>query len=218
MIESNPLVTCLCLTRNRREWLPKAIACFQLQTYANRELLIVADGEEVADLIPENDARIRLVYAWSGLSVGRKRNFGCGLAQGSVIAHWDDDDYSAPERLSYQVWRLRESGKAVTGFHSLKFTDGKAWWQYQGASSFVCGTTLCYERGWWLSHPFEDMQVMQDENFATRAASCRQLAADGELNLMYATIHAGNTSPRSINGDPNSPYRPLPGFTWSDGA
>ena len=49
---SLPLVTCMMLTRNRREWLPRAIACYQAQTYANRELLIVMDGEDTRDAIP----------------------------------------------------------------------------------------------------------------------------------------------------------------------
>ena len=48
-----PLVTCLCLTRNRRGFLPRAIECFVAQTYEERELLIVDDGDDsIADLAP----------------------------------------------------------------------------------------------------------------------------------------------------------------------
>jgi O-antigen biosynthesis protein len=210
-----PSVTCLCLTRNRREWLPKAIACFQLQTYANRELLIVADGDDVADLVP-SDPRIFLVYTAPGLCVGRKRNFGCATARCPLIAHWDDDDWSAPTRLAHQVKRLQETGKAVTGFHSLKFTDGARWWQYNGAASYVCGTTLCYRQDHWWHYPFAEKQIGQDEEFAMQAAGRKQLAADGDLDLMYATIHAGNTSPRHITAA--GQYAPLVGFEWSDAA
>jgi hypothetical protein len=46
-------VTCLCLTRNRPEWLPKAIKSFQSQTYRRRELMILADGQDVRHLVPE---------------------------------------------------------------------------------------------------------------------------------------------------------------------
>ena len=56
---TDPLVSCICLTRNRREWLPKAIDCFEQQTYSQRELVIVWDGEPVADLVPSAD-NIRL--------------------------------------------------------------------------------------------------------------------------------------------------------------
>src|SRR5690348_4458021 len=98
-----PLVTCLCLTRNRREWLPQAIVCFQLQTYEHRELLIVADGDDVSDLVPQEDSRIRLVCSGSRLTIGAKRNYGCAHACGEIIAHWDDDDYSAQQRLTEQV-------------------------------------------------------------------------------------------------------------------
>lgn len=207
-----PLITCMCLTRNRREWLPKAIECFQLQTYANRELLIVMDGEDVSDLLPR-DERIRLVATTEGLKVGAKRNIASEYAAGDIIAHWDDDDYSMPERLSAQFESLSASGKAVTGYYAMKFTDGAHWWQYMGAPSFALGTSLCYLRSWWRTHPFADMQVGQDEMFATIAARDKQLAAEGDLELMYATIHPVNTSPRVIN-DSSHCWTELPGYQW----
>ena len=40
-----PLVTCVCLTRNRREFLPRAIECFLAQTYEPRELLVLNDDK-----------------------------------------------------------------------------------------------------------------------------------------------------------------------------
>src|SRR3954465_8432998 len=108
-----PLVTCLCLTRNRREWLPRAIACFQAQTYERRELLIVADGDDVRDLVAGLPALPPGTLGCTGarLGIGAKRNWGCQRATGELIAHWDDDDYSAPTRLADQVARLLESGK-----------------------------------------------------------------------------------------------------------
>ena len=75
------------------------------------------------DLLPD-DASIRLVHIEQGRTIGEKRNFGAGRARGAVIAHWDDDDYSAPDRLEDQVGRLLQSGKAVTGYFAMRFTDG----------------------------------------------------------------------------------------------
>jgi glycosyltransferase involved in cell wall biosynthesis len=193
-------VTCLCLTRNRRQWLPQAIQCWTLQTYANRELLIVADGEDVQDLVPANDASIRLVHLAAMAQIGDKRNLGCELARGSVIAHWDDDDYSAPERLADQVERLHATWKAVTGYHSMRFTDGQRAWRYQGSLHYAIGTSLCYRRAWWQVHPFPSQQVGEDNAFVQRAASQQQLATAEAGELMHATIHPGNTSPRPLSG------------------
>lgn len=191
-------MTCLCLTRNRREWLPKAIECYQQQTYPHRELLILADGASVRDLIP-NDPSIRLVEIEEGCRIGEKRNFGCGLADGEIIAHWDDDDYSAPERLADQVRRLEESGKSVTGYNAMRFTDGQNSWLYRGTSSYAVGTSLCYRKSWWARHPFPLIQTGEDNKFVEAAQSQKDIASIPAGELMYATIHTGNTSPRHLS-------------------
>ncbi len=171
-----------------------------MQTYPNRELLILADGEDVRDLVPETDCSIRLVHLDRSDPIGDKRNFGCERARGELIAHWDDDDYSAPERLADQVVRLRASAKAVTGYRSMRFQDeAGAWWQYRGAPESVPGTTLCYRRDWWESHRFPCINEGEDVRFAIQAYAAGQLdQAPDAGNLMYATIHSQNTSPRPL--------------------
>ena len=191
-------MTCVCLTRNRREWLPQAIACFLAQDYVRRELLILADGDDVRDLVPHDD-RIRLVHLEGAPGVGAKRNLGCELARGEIIAHWDDDDFSEPGRLSDQVGRL--SGVAVTGYHSMRFTDGARWLQYRGAGDYALGTSLCYRRDWWAGHKFPCLQVGEDNAFVAEAAGAGQLATADGSEMMHATIHTGNTSPRILRGD-----------------
>jgi O-antigen biosynthesis protein len=192
-------VTCLCLTRNRREWLPKAIDHFRLQTYVNRELLIVADGESARDLVPESPS-IRLIEIQGPIEIGAKRNFGCERAHGEIIAHWDDDDYSAPGRLADQVDRIVASGKSVTGYRSMRFTDGREWWQYSGSPGYALGTSLCYRREWWREHPFSVKQIGEDKDFASEAGRSGELELSDAGDLMYATIHPGNTSPRQLSG------------------
>ena len=208
----NPLVTCLCLTHNRREWLPRAIAHYLNQTYENRELLIVASGDDVSGIVMARKIWSIRLLGVDG-TVGEKRNRGCEAACGDTIAVWDDDDYSAPGRLADQMARLQATGRAVTGYRALKFTDGKRWWRYNGHPGFAAGTSLCFRREWWRTHRFEDKQVGQDEEFAAVAARARELAVAEDLDLMYATIHAGNTSPRRIGG---GCWQELPGFVWPE--
>jgi glycosyltransferase involved in cell wall biosynthesis len=187
------------LTRNRRQWLPQAIQCFQAQTYPLRELLILADGADVRDLVP-SDGRIRLVVLSGAAEIGMKRNVGCELAAGDVIAHWDDDDCSAPGRLSDQIGRMEETGVAVTGYHSMRFTDGVRWWLYEGSPNYALGTSLCYRREWWAAHKFKSVQVGEDNQFVAEANHARQLSSVDARDLMYATIHNANTSPRNMAG------------------
>lgn len=218
-----PSVTAVCLTRNRREWLPKAIAQFQTQTYLNRRLLIVADGDDVSDLIPGDlipgDPPVWLYTVLPAREpavrkIGPKRNFANSLVTTDLIAHWDDDDYSAPERLADQVRRLVETGMSVTGYHTMKFTDGARWWQYEGFPAFAFGTSLMYRRAWWERNRFPDLHVCEDSIFVRAAVRARQFIAPGDLDLMYATIHPGNTSPRRIGGN----WRELPDYRWGKAA
>jgi glycosyltransferase involved in cell wall biosynthesis len=194
-------VTCLCLTRNRRQWLPQAIRLYQAQTYPNRELLILADGDDVRDIVPD-DPSIRLLQLEGHAEIGTKRNLGCSRALGDVIAVWDDDDYSSPDRLSDQVGRLQSSGKSVTGYRRMRFTNGSKWWEFSYRGMGVIGTSLCFRRDFWALHPFPAKQIGEDFEFAHNAAAARELdcAADaGEM--MYATVHSTNTSPRRLQGD-----------------
>jgi glycosyltransferase involved in cell wall biosynthesis len=161
------------------------------------ELLIIADGEDVRDLVPSNDARIRLIHLDEQRTIGEKRNFGCSRADGDVIAHWDDDDWSGPGRVARQLAMLEESGLQVAGFNSMRFTDGENWWLYQGQPRYSLGTALCYRREWWQKIPFQLSNIGEDNHMVAAAQQAKQIVSEAAGDLMYATIHPGNTSPRS---------------------
>lgn len=193
-------VTCLCLTRNRREWLPRAIACFLAQTYEHRDLLIIADGDDVSDIVPANDPRIRLVLS-DKLSIGAKRNFGVLLAQGDVVATWDDDDHSRPERIGHQISLLSEARKSVTGYRRMRFVNRIGQWVlYEGSPDYAVGTSLTFSREWALANPYPDKQVHEDCDFWRNALAQGRFVGSDELDMMHATSHPGNTSPRIVVG------------------
>lgn len=85
------------------------------------------------------------------------------------------------------------------------FFDGSHWWIYEGLPSFALGTSLCYRRDWWRTHPFNTVQVGEDDAFVTIAQNERQIAVIEAGSRMYASAHSGNTSPRKLLG--NSSYR-----------
>jgi len=227
---SLPLVTCLCLTTQGRVlFLKRAIDCFIASTYPARELLIIADsaddlGDEIGpsrghlpNLVDDGlgpDVGGAFIVAPRKMNIGQKRNYGCNEAAGDLIAIWDDDDYSAPGRLSQQVFDLRSTNSAVTGYREMKFTDGASWWSFSLAAGFCHGTSLMFRRDWWAKHPFPELNIGEDAGFCEAAAAEKQLLAFPDLGLMYATIHPGNTSKRRPGYDAG--WTPLPGFEWSD--
>src|ERR1039458_10394593 len=190
-MEETPLVTCLCLTMaGRSEFLKRAIDCFLRQTYAPRELLIVPDSWENLLGCLDHDGMIvegALICVYvpnRKMNIGEKRNAGVRSQDISkLIATWDDDDWSAPGRLEFQVQALLTARRAVTGFQVMKFTDGASWWRYTAGAGLVVGSSLMFRRDWWdAKHPnpkypnvrphhFHEIQVGEEVQFCESAAA-----------------------------------------------
>ncbi len=152
-----PLVSCIMPTYNRRQFIPFSLRQFQAQDYPNTELIIVDDGSEsISDLV-ENIPNIRYLRLRTRLSIGAKRNLACQHARGTLIAHWDDDDWYAPDRLRYQVTPIMTGSADLTGLENafvLELASG-VFWRTQPelhARMFfgnVHGGTLVYRRALW---------------------------------------------------------------------
>lgn len=125
-----PLVSCIMPTHDRRSFLTLALKNFLAQDYPSRELIVVDDGDdEVSDLVRDVPGVSYLRLA-APASIGAKRNLACGAARGEVIAHWDDDDWYAPERLRYQVRPLLAGEADITGLENafvLQLPEGEFW-------------------------------------------------------------------------------------------
>jgi O-antigen biosynthesis protein len=188
-------VACIMPTKNRRQFVPRAIACFLAQTHEPRELIILDNGESVADLIPR-DTRIRYMRLNGNQTTGQLRNFCCQLATAEFIAHWDDDDWSHPARLAEQVAAIGD--QQVVGYRTMLFAGDAGVFRYSGEALFVLGTSLFYRRTWWEKHRFPADMVGEDAAFVSRAASVIR-TADGTAR-MVASTHGANTSPRNFTG------------------
>jgi glycosyltransferase involved in cell wall biosynthesis len=188
-------------TRARPEMARRAVECWRRQTYKPTELVIIddLDAPSFQDGIDE-----RGIHYWKmpEVPIGVKRNALGGLAQGEIVVHWDDDDVSGPGRIADQVARLLAAGAPVTGYHSMRFTDGERWFQYRGSEFYAIGTSLCYRRWYWERNKFPEMcngnYVLSGEDniFVGRASTAIVSADAGEM--MYATIHSAHTSARQI--------------------
>lgn len=101
-----PLISCLCISNNRPDYLKKAIECFCAQTYTNKELVIVThtlNYEKVVGRYPSENIKLHKVDLLENLTLGDLRNHAISSASGEFICNWDDDDWSHPMRLESQL-------------------------------------------------------------------------------------------------------------------
>ncbi len=177
-----PLVCCI-LPYHLPLYVDQALDCYHKQTYP---------------------AKILYPFDTSGMTnskIGTIRNHmiaSCPI--GSVIAHWDHDDWSDPRRLEQQVAFMEESGSGVVGYRDMPFYDEVTkqvtLYDSRRPTGYVLGTSLLYRRSVWESLPFPDSN---DEDGAWQrqlgsAAIKSQSSLPGPM--MIARIHPRNTSPK----------------------
>ncbi len=154
--EEQPLISCLMVTANRADIARVAIECFKEQTWLNRELVIIDDGEEdYSDLIASFDCAdlvryIKLQPANPRLSLGELRNLSIEEARGEWCVQWDDDEWYHPERLAIQ---LNAAVQADVGASALKWTlmhvkdDSDQSLTFRGDSGIATPGTLMFRKG-----------------------------------------------------------------------
>src|SRR5262245_53649667 len=203
-MNSQPLVSCIMPTYNRRRFLLHSIKWFLRQDYPNCELLIVDDGtDQISDCVPA-DKRIRYIRLDQKLSIGAKRNLACEKTHGDLIMHWDDDDWMASNRISYQVTMLMREGGLICGLRQMLFCDlqtGGTWlYEYPGSQrAWLAGGSLLYTRDFWRRSPFPNIQVGEDARFVW-AGDVNRLVVIPDYRFYVAMIHPGNTSHKDCRG------------------
>ncbi len=134
-METDALISCLCVTERRVPLLRRAVTCFLAQTWSARELLVVHEDADTAtcDWLarhPHPLIRPLRIASSPRLSLGEKRQLSVEAARGQYVANWDDDDWSAPTRLAEQMQVIDDSGRAVCVLHQWIVYDqslGQAW-------------------------------------------------------------------------------------------
>lgn len=167
------MISCLCVTRGDRPgFLSEAVADFAHQTFPDRELLILHDGDNVVDsgvreiAAAHASAPIRVERTAPGPKLGGLRNIAMARARGEWICQWDDDDRYHPERLRLQ-WEHARSERAAVNYlvdqlHWFQ-ADNLLFWDDWNAEpypmNFVQGTIMARRD---LMPPYPDMGPGED--------------------------------------------------------
>ena len=99
-----PKISVIVPTRNRASFLPQLLELYRSQTWKNKELLVLDDSEQEDTAFKDlanNQSDIKYWHRTQQLSIGSKRNALIRESTGEIIAHFDDDDYYAPNYLSW---------------------------------------------------------------------------------------------------------------------
>ena len=108
------MISCLTVTRETRfRSLQLAVGDFARQTWGERELVIVHDGDAAFDaklkrLAAAHDAAPIAIHRIApGQTLGNLRNASIDAACGEIVCQWDDDDRYHPRRLELQFAAMR---------------------------------------------------------------------------------------------------------------
>jgi glycosyltransferase involved in cell wall biosynthesis len=186
-----PMVSCIMPTYNRQRYIPAAIHNFLSQDYPNLELIVIDDSDYPIEGLITPSEKIRYYYRDRKESVGLKRNFACEVAVGTIIIHFDDDDWYAKDWVTRQVTHLMSGNYDISGMNQLKFYSEqfRLKWHYcaDASSKWVYGATLAYWRSYWVNNPFSDMQSGEDLEFINcdDAKICKLTYFEGYLGIIH---------------------------------
>lgn len=202
------MVSCIMPTYNRRKFVPLAIERFLAQDYPDKELIIIDDGNDrIMDLVPTVE-NIRYYYFEKRQNVGLKRNRACELANGSLIAHWDDDDWYHSRRLSLQVALFENRETDLVGVARPYYYDirtGTAF-QYKGIPNGKWVMYPMYRKSLWQQSKHPANRIGSDTRFISKVDKKRIHAMTDE-EIGVCAIHDENVCPKHTR---NTIWRSVP--------
>jgi glycosyltransferase involved in cell wall biosynthesis len=182
------------------------LRCFFLQARAPQcEILIASEDDLDQGLAqPTFGANspcpdVRFIKTSQGLTLPAKRNEAIAHARHPWITFWDDDDWSAPDRLEQAAKTIFGNQRAtIVGqrwmyFHELR-SERRFTYQYRYPNAgYVIGGLMTFHRSLWRVDPFRTYATSGDEGWWT-VDRIRNGAEVAYTDIDYvAMIHGENT-------------------------
>src|ERR1700686_794255 len=117
-----PFISCVLAASSARQGATAAKA-FESQTYAQREVVVVDDGDEPIGATLPALPGVRHVRLERPHDPYEKLTIGIRAAHGGLVAVWDPDAYYPPWRLEYQLVGMLAEGVEVSGRSDLLAWD-----------------------------------------------------------------------------------------------
>lgn len=195
-----PLVSCLMVTRDRARLARRALRCFAEQTWRNKELVIVDDGDEdygpmLSPFRADHTVHYHRIDNAEGLRLGGLRNLSLDLAGGAYCCQWDDDEWYHPRRIELQVHAMEAQGlDACVLEQTLMHVDTPRMAAHPYRADAGGGTpgTICHKK---TDLRYPDQRRAEDARFLDRLRKeMRVGVVDGpHSHLFIRCYHGDNT-------------------------
>ncbi|MEO8062860.1 MAG: glycosyltransferase family A protein [Pseudomonadota bacterium] len=203
-VNDDPLVSCVCVTREKPAQLRRAITCFDEQDYANRELVVVFedDDEETADVLASLTAshgsiRIIKVPSEPKLTLGQLRNISIDQSVGEFFCQWDDDDWYHGERISRQVRAAISNARDACLLTNWIIFDEVSRQAYHSNFRLWEGSILCRKSVWSDGLTYPAIPRSEDNVFVDQLVGRVAIFPLVMTGLYIYTAHRNNTWPRA---------------------
>ena len=183
-------VSVICPTLNRQHWHENLYKVFLSQDYVHKDLWILDDTHGRSPFYDQlADTQVHYVHQAGHMSTGSKRNRLIEMSHGSVIAHFDDDDWYLPNYLSSMVGRLVQEDAdfvKLAAWNEHRARDGSRWQARppHHADLYGYGFTYVYRRYVATRISYPDRTSGEDYPFA-----CAVMAAGMKAHLVQDGAH-----------------------------
>jgi glycosyltransferase involved in cell wall biosynthesis len=202
--EDLPCVSIVCVTRDRRIFIPVLLYSYLVQSYPEdkMELIIVDDGDDPIEDKLIGIANVVYVRLDEKKTIGEKRNIGVSKAMYDVITFMDDDDiYPNNSILQRAAMMLKGPAKECAFCSVIPCYDIANYCSFMNIPPFqltmserVSEATLIFTRRFWEERKFGDTQISEGDAFIRgREHMCRELSPQ---EIIVSLVHPKNTSSR----------------------
>ena len=198
---THPLISCICVTAYRPQFLLKAVINFDNQTYPNKELVISYPNNDfltrdlVKNIIEISDLNIIIIERKISVSLGQARNEAVLKSNGEYVCTWDDDDWYADRRLSGQhnVLLTLKQKREATILRNVLIYDGLKDNAYLSGDYNWAGTLLC-KKEIIVNHPYDDSDSIEDKHLVSYLITSKYLHYIQDRGDLYIfNYHGDNT-------------------------
>lgn len=194
MLSFQPRITCVVTTSGRVDLLSRSVNCYLKQSYRNRDMVIVAQGncEQIRRYVTGLDRDdIQLFEASPKLCLGAMRNVSIEIATGELICQWDDDDLYHPDRLLTQYQVIRQSDRRLAAVYSdfLKYfaPQRKLYWCDWSGEPLISHRYLCGSIMFW-KEAYSRLGIF----YPQVGSQCR---VEEDLNVLERFLAKGEVAP-----------------------
>jgi glycosyltransferase involved in cell wall biosynthesis len=119
--DSEPLVSILVPTHDRKWLLPRTLQSLISQSYKNIEIVLVNDaGEDVQEVVDKfNDPRIKYFQNEKNLGLAGTRNVALKHANGNYLCLCDDDDVYLNYAIEFRMYMMKKLDAEIVYTRSL---------------------------------------------------------------------------------------------------